>query len=145
MASIFSLLPNDLIMCIIKTAEDERKEQERETRLRHLKQHKNNFSLVIFTLHAIEEELMECYTQEERDDYESENDENGERRPEGCFILGDLFYTIDFQNREYKKDVEEAEHNRELAERERNDELAQERQAEEEYDFYNNDPEPTWA
>ena len=129
MASIFSLLPNDLIMCIIKTAEDERKEQERETRLRHLKQHKNNFSLVIFTLHAIEEELMECYTQEERDDYESETD-----------ILNDLFEQIESANYDYKKDVEEAEHNREMAERERNDELAQERQAEEEYD-----PEPTWA
>ena len=66
-ASLFSQLPNNLIMNIIKIAEDERKKEEKEIMEKNLKKHRYNFSIVISDLHEIEKKILLDYSQEERD------------------------------------------------------------------------------
>jgi hypothetical protein len=88
--SIFSNLPNNLIMNIIKMAEDERKKEEKED-------HQKKFIDVMNQFNKVEEDLLEHYSREERDQYETEYyiGTNQRRDPAGGYILADLFQTID--------------------------------------------------
>lgn len=88
--SIFSNLPNNLIMNIIKMAEDERKKEEKEN-------HQKKFIDVMNQFNKVEEDLLEHYSREERDQYETEYyiGTNQRRDPAGGYILADLFQTID--------------------------------------------------
>jgi hypothetical protein len=86
MDSIFSNLPNDLIMKIIKTAEDERKKEE-------LNQHKLKFRFVLFNLLDVERHMLEYYEQDERD-------------MGGDLVMTDVFWTIKNFNEELKQEEE---------------------------------------
>lgn len=90
--TIFSNLPNNLIMNIIKMAEDQRKKEEKED-------HQKKFIDVMNQFNKVEEDMLSIYSREERDSYESENYiGTDQRKPEGCFILGDLFWQITRMN-----------------------------------------------
>lgn len=98
--SIFSQLPNNLIMNIIKIAEDERKKEEKEA-------HQKKFKNVLDHMKDIEKCMLEDYSREERDMYEAENYiGTNQRKPEGCYVLGDLFWVIDKFNYELKQERE---------------------------------------
>ena len=86
--SIFSNLPNNLIMDIIKMAEDQRKKDEEEIRQKH----RAKFIDVIHQFNKVEEDMREYYDESDRDAYKSGDD---------GFILGDLFWTIEQMNNIY--------------------------------------------
>jgi hypothetical protein len=99
--NIFANLPNNLIMNIIKMAEDERKKDDEKIRQKH----RGKFINVIHQFNKVEEDMREYYTQDDRDKYESENYiGTDERKPAGNFVLGDLFWTIECMNDLYTRD-----------------------------------------
>lgn len=145
--SIFSNLPNNLIMDIIKMAEDENKKEQEKLKQKH----RGKFINVIHQFLKVEEELCEYYDDGERDQYESEiNIDTGERKPGGTFILGDLFWTIKQINQEFINAEEEYYRNEEFD----YDDIQyyQEVQAEEDYNnppenayYWADELEPNWA
>lgn len=60
--SIFSNLPNNLIIDIIKMAEDQRKKEENEA-------HKKKFKNVIQQFNEVEKSMLDDYSRDERDQY----------------------------------------------------------------------------
>lgn len=89
MKSIFQNLPNNLIMNIIKMAEDQRKQDEE----------KLKFNKVINNLNQLEKGMLEFYSKEQRDMYD-----------DGVIkdLLGDIFDEVYEENQRklYEEDME---------------------------------------